>query len=264
MAKGTFPDPATLTGLHLFYNPYSNCAQRVMLVMAEKGLEPEMHLVDLMKSAQLSESYTRINPKGEVPALVHDGRAMHESCDILRYVEDHFPSPSLVPAGADDRERMEQLLDAAAGSHEPGVVNYVYSNGYGRLPTPTDWDFYQQNIPHRAKFHRDRRQGLAGSDPADANRVLAGHFGMLEQALNRGDWLAGDEFSLADIAWFPNTIILRQLGYSFAEFPRVSDWIRRMENRETVKTAIRARQKNIPDCVLRGALKLLRKTGGRQ
>ncbi len=57
-----------------------------MLLLAEKGIEAEMHEVNLLKSEQLTEEYLRINPKGEVPAIVHNGKAMHESCDIMRYL----------------------------------------------------------------------------------------------------------------------------------------------------------------------------------
>ena len=60
-------NPKAMTGLHLFYNPYSNCSQRVQLLLAEKGIDAEMHEVDLMRNAQLSEEYRQVSPSCQVP-----------------------------------------------------------------------------------------------------------------------------------------------------------------------------------------------------
>ncbi len=66
--------------LHLFYNAYSDCSQRVLLMLAEKGLDASLHPLNLLKAEQLSDWYRAITPKCEVPAIIHHGRAMHESC----------------------------------------------------------------------------------------------------------------------------------------------------------------------------------------
>jgi len=257
------PFPIPQSGLHLYYNPYSNCAQRVMLLLAEKNLEVELHLVDLLKSQQLTEDYIRINPNGEVPTLIHEGTIITESCDILTYLETAFPEPSFSPSSPNAQESMSDLLEKAANSHYEGVVNYVYSAGYGRLPTPKDWDFYQQHIPHRAEFHRLRRKGKAGSDLDQATAVLDKQFSELEENLKENKWLAGENYTLADIAWFPNTIILRQLGFSFKSYPNIENWIRRIENRPAYQSGIQTNLKKIPNWVLQLVLKGLRLTGGR-
>ncbi|AEV35957.1 glutathione S-transferase-like protein [Pseudovibrio sp. FO-BEG1] len=257
-------DPKDLRGLHLFYNPYSNCAQRVMLLLAEKGIEAEMHFVDLMRSEQLTPEYHAINPDAAVPALVHDGVAMNESIDILGYLEELYPTPSFTPSDPTQKAQMEALLNSAEASHMSMVVNYVYSCGYGRLPTPRDAQFYKDHVPHRAEFHANRLAGRTANDPERAKQIVFEQFSELERLLETQEWLVGDQYSLADIAWFPNTIILRQLGYSFRSLPRVNDWIARLEAREAYKTSIQSRLLKLPNWVIKLSLKVLRQFGGRR
>ena len=250
-------------GLNLFYHPYSNCSQRVMLLLAEKGVEAEMHEVNLMKGEQLTEEYLRINPKAEVPALIHDGKATNESSDILRYLDAAFPEPPLSPEGEQARQAMDDWVDDAAASHLSAVANYIYSHGYGRLPRPQDMDFYKKHVPHRAKFHEDRRNGLVACNRAAAVAVLDEQFSKLEAVLENSGWLVGDTYSLADIAWFCNAGVLRKLGYSFNKFPNIRHWIERIEARPAYRIGIASQLKNIPDWLLRFAAKLNNRFGNR-
>ncbi|GAF53186.1 glutathione S-transferase [Psychrobacter sp. JCM 18900] len=54
-------------GLHLYHAPFSNCAMRVRIALAEKQLEWTSHLIDLSKGEQRSKEYLGINPNGVVP-----------------------------------------------------------------------------------------------------------------------------------------------------------------------------------------------------
>ncbi len=250
-------------GLHLFYHPYSNCSQRILLLLAEKRIDAEMHEVNLLKSEQLTEDYLRINPKAEVPAIIHNGKKVNESSEILKYLEAEFPEPSLSPDGDQALQLMEAWIASAAESHLSGVANYVYSHGYGRLPRPEDWEFYQKHIPHRAKFHEDRRKGLIGCDPAAARAVLDEQFSKLEVALENNDWLVEDSYSLADIAWFPNVGVLRLLGYSVDKFPNVQRWAERIEARPAYHNGIGSKLKNIPGWLIGVIARLNNKFGNR-
>jgi glutathione S-transferase len=255
--------PPCDTGLHVFYSAYSNNAQRVLLLLAEKGIEAEMHEVNLLKSEQLTEEYLRVNPKGEVPAIVHNGKAMHESCAIMRYLDAEFPGPGFTPQGAEDRKQMEQWLDSATGFHMKGIVNYVYAKGLGRLPTPRDWEFYKRHIPHRAKFHEERRKGLVGRDATAASAVLDEQFAKLETALTNNEWLVGNTYSLADMVWFSNANVLRISGYSLSDFPRLCDWMERIQARPAYREGVARRLLKLPDWLLRCIVKLNNKLGHR-
>jgi len=60
--------------LELYHHGSSACAAKVRFALAEKELDWTGHYVDILKGEQLDPAYLRINPKGVVPALVHDGR----------------------------------------------------------------------------------------------------------------------------------------------------------------------------------------------
>ncbi|WP_169308234.1 glutathione S-transferase family protein [Ferrimonas aestuarii] len=249
--------------LTLYYHPYSNCAQRVMLALAEKGLTPQKIKINLMANEQLSDHYRAINPKCEVPALVHNNHSITESCTILSYLEQQFPKVSLTPQQPEQAQLMTRWLEKAAQSHEHQVVNFVYANGLGRLPTPEQWRYYEQHVPHRAEFHRKRRLGKAGSDLQQAKSVLDAQFEEIECQLSKTAWLAGSEYSLADIAWYPNAKLLSRLGYDVHPFPYVRQWLRRIEARPAYQAGIKPEMMPLPNWLLRVALRLIRRVGGR-
>lgn len=259
-----FQAPKTYNGFHLFMNPYSNCSQRVMLLCAEKGLTPTLHEIDLLKGAQLTEGYHAINPDCDVPAVVHNGRAMHDSVTIMRYLEQTFPTPPLAPTDAKLYVEMEQHLDQAADSHMTGVVPWIYASGIGRLPTPEQKKFYDEKVPHRSTFHNDRISGKVANDLQAAAETLDVHFLKLERILDHHDWLVGNSYSLADIAWAPNAIVLRILGFDLTRYPNLCRWVARVEARPAFQTGVKQNFKPIPNWLIRQAARLVRKTGNRK
>ncbi len=216
-------DHQTLEGLHLFFNPYSNCSQRVMLAIAEKELAVELHEVDLLKGEQLSLEYHAINATCDVPAIVDHGRAMGDSVTILRYLEHRFPDKSLTPTDDTEKADMELLLDAAAASHMNAIVPWLYTKGYGRLPTPDQKAFYDQYVPHRSQFHNDRLTGKTACDLKAQEEIVNRDFSLLEQRLAKQRYLTGEHYTLADIAWFPNAFLLhRVFAFPLKPFPLCS------------------------------------------
>ena len=60
-------------GLHLFHFDLSSCSQKVRIVFRELGVPFVPHPINLMRDEQRTDWYLGINPRGEVPVLVHDG-----------------------------------------------------------------------------------------------------------------------------------------------------------------------------------------------
>src|SRR5262245_6583097 len=94
--------------LALYHFDRSTAAQKVRLSLAEKGLAWESHYVDpsLSKRDQHDPDYLKLNPRGVVPTLSHDGMVVRESQVILEYLEDAFPTPPLRPASAHEQAQM--------------------------------------------------------------------------------------------------------------------------------------------------------------
>ena len=76
----------------------SVCCQKVRITLREKGLAWEAVPVNLFAAEQYDPKYLKLNPKGLVPTLVHDGNAIAESTLICEYLDDAFPEPPLKPA----------------------------------------------------------------------------------------------------------------------------------------------------------------------
>jgi glutathione S-transferase len=76
----------------------SVCCQKVRITMRAKGLDWESVEVDLFRAEQYAPKYLKLNPKGVVPTLVHNGKAIFESTLICEYLDDTFPEPRLIPA----------------------------------------------------------------------------------------------------------------------------------------------------------------------
>ena len=94
--------------LTLYHYDRSTAAQRVRLALEEKGIPWDSVIVDTARGdvENLPEDYHRLNPKGLVPVVIHDGAAIPESLVILEYLEDAFEQAPLRPAGPVERARM--------------------------------------------------------------------------------------------------------------------------------------------------------------
>ena len=84
----------------------SVCCQKVRITLVEKGLTWEARRVDLFKTEQYDPDYLKLNPKGVVPTLVHDGTPVIESTLICEYIDETFPEPPLMPKDPAERARM--------------------------------------------------------------------------------------------------------------------------------------------------------------
>src|SRR3977135_3050320 len=105
----------------------SLCSQKVRITMRAKGLDWTSVKVDLFKAEQYDPEYLKLNPKGVVPTLVHDGKAVIESTLICEYLDDTFPQPPLVPSDPGERARMRLGSKAVdEGLHE-GVTEISFS-----------------------------------------------------------------------------------------------------------------------------------------
>lgn len=103
-------------GVHLLYFDGSLCVRKVQLVLALKGIEYTRAPVSPMNLR--SEWYLGINPRGLVPALVHDGEVIIESNDILAHLEARFPTePKLTSTEPAEAESVAEYLRIQDGYH---------------------------------------------------------------------------------------------------------------------------------------------------
>jgi maleylacetoacetate isomerase len=110
----------------------SSAAYRVRIALNLKGQAPERRFVHLRSGAQRADDYLALNPQGLVPSLVTDaGDVLTQSLAIIEWLDESYPQPPLLPAGAADRARVRALALAIACDIHPlnnlRVLNYLTS-----------------------------------------------------------------------------------------------------------------------------------------
>ena len=112
-------------GLHLYHGDISNCSMRVRMTLIEKGLDWTSHHIDLKKKENITDEYFGINPNGLVPTLIDNGVVHIESNDIIDYLDETYPEPSL--RSKDNEAEMLEWLRLAGSIHVPAVKPDVYA-----------------------------------------------------------------------------------------------------------------------------------------
>lgn len=235
--------------LVLYHHNISVCAQKVRIALAEKQLHHERRAINLMKAEQVTPDYLKINPKGVVPAIVHDGHPVIESTVIMEYLDDAFPERPLRPAAPLARAKMRvwaQIPDAALHA-ACGTVSYAAAFG-PQMKAANSMQALKERLaklPDRARAWRQEQlleKGLDAPFVADAVKLHDKVLADMESTLSASAWLAGDTFSLAECAIAPYVLRLDKLGFSgmWEKRPRVADWYARLQARPSWAEAITA------------------------
>ena len=205
-------------GLHLFHFDMSSCSQKVRIVFRELDLPFTPHPINLMKDEQETDWYLGINPRGEVPVLVHNGAVHTESNDIIQYIDDNFASPdkSLLPQSETERQAMQALLDTENDLH-------------GDLRTVT-FTYLAPDMKNRA----------GNTDSLSLIGRFHNAFQALDEQLASNTYLLGDRLTLLDISWFITLFRLERAGYPLAEHPRLAAYFSRISQRPSFQREINA------------------------
>lgn len=110
--------------LTLYQFPISHYCEKIRWALAYKGLKYRSR--NLLPGLHVRQT-RRLSDNPMVPILVHDGRVLQNSRDIITYLDDTFPEHPLTPAQADQRRQAlewEDYLDREIGVH---LRRYCYS-----------------------------------------------------------------------------------------------------------------------------------------
>ncbi|TMM52325.1 glutathione S-transferase family protein [Sulfitobacter sabulilitoris] len=200
--------------MRLYYAP-GTISIAVVIALHEADLPFEAIAVDFRSAAQTKPEYLAINPKGRVPALEADsGQVLTETGAVLDYIAAIAPDAGLVPR------------DAGDAAHMRGVMYYLAST---------------MHVNHAHKM-RGSRWASAPESHADmaatVPRTMADSAAHIEQHALRGDYVMGEDFSLADPYLFVVSTWLRGDDVDIASYPKFAAFQRRMISRASVQAAI--------------------------
>src|SRR5688500_7927425 len=100
------PTRRRLQMLALYFSPGA-CSTASHIALEEAGAQYEERPTLLAKGEHKTPEYTKINPRGKVPALEVDGQVITENTAILTYIARRFPEKKLQIGRASCREKSE-------------------------------------------------------------------------------------------------------------------------------------------------------------
>jgi glutathione S-transferase len=187
--------------MKLYGHPIAPTTTMLLFALGEKGCPCELVRVDITRGEQRRPAHLARHPFGVTPVLEEDdGYRIYEARGVLRYLDRRVPEPPLSPADVRDYGRMERLIGVEQSYFSPSVMALYYAQA-----------------------------GIRRADPASldaARKSLEAPLDVAEESLADGPFLAGESFSLADVAWAPYVAILQAIGEGaiVARRPRLDAW----------------------------------------
>ena len=167
--------------IQLFSYPTPNCV-KVSITLEEIGLPYEAHLVDIGKNESWTPEFLSLNPNGKIPAIIDPhgpgGKplGLFESGAILLYLAEK--TGMLLPSDAARRYETIQWVFFQMAAIGPMFGQVGYFN-----------KFAGKEIPDKRPLNRY---------VLESKRLL----GVMEDRLRLGDWIMGEEYTIADISMF--------------------------------------------------------------
>jgi len=154
-----------------FYFNGSPNPTKVALFLEESGIAYEPHAIDTRKGDQFAADFLKINPNAKVPAIIDDGAVVFDSNAILLYLADKTGKFAGPPPARGEVLSWLMFVATGIGPFCGQAVHFRH--------------FAPEKVPYadkRYQFEADR------------------HFGVLEQRLSGRAYIAGDEYTIVDMA----------------------------------------------------------------
>lgn len=162
--------------------------RRVRMFLAEKGVEIPTVQIDLTNAQHLSEEYRRINPQCMVPALeLDDGTVITQSLAICTYIEETYPTPPLMGATPEEKAAVIMWYQHIELGGMNAVAEFLRNSNERFRNRALVGPVNYEQIPDLAERGRHR---------------IAEFITSLNSRLESSPYIAGDRFTLADIAGY--------------------------------------------------------------
>jgi len=199
--------------LHTWKTPNGH---KITMALEETGLPYRLIPVDISKGAQFAPDFLAISPNNRIPAIVDHEPAgagpalpIFESGAILLYLANK--AGQLMPADPREREAATQWLFWQVGGLGPMVGQNLH---FSR--------FAPEQVPYAIERY-----------VAETVRL----YGVLDRRLQLAEYLAGETFSVADIAIYPWIVPHEWAGQSLDAYPAVQRWFEQIKARSATERA---------------------------
>lgn len=187
--------------IKLYGFPLSGHSHRVELMLSLLGLPTDYVLVDLKQAAHKTPEFiAAINPFGQVPAIDDHGVVLADSNAILIYLANTYGKGQWLPSDPVGQARVQRWLSTAAGQLHAGPAS-------ARLAT------------------------VFGAEVDTVNAITRSHalLKLVEAQLSQSRFLAGEQPTIADVAFYTYTAHAPEGNVSLADYPHVRAWLASIE-----------------------------------
>ncbi len=174
----------------------------------------DVRVINLMKGEQFEDDFVARNPNQKIPTLRDGARDIIESCAILQYLGEKYPT-ELLPLDERKWEVIPWVYWQAAN------VGPVFGN-------KLSYTRYMDDVADELKAHPLERFNN------EALRLVS----VLDHKLGDNPWLCGDTFTIADIALYPWLRGWKWSKVNITTRPRVMEWVDRVRARPGVERGI--------------------------
>lgn len=230
--------------LTLYNFPQSTCSQKVRLVLWEKALPFEDHIVDHKSREHLQPDYLALNPNGVVPTLLHDEAVIIDSSVIVEYLDESFPDNSMTMPDAVGRAHLRKWLRYFEEVPTPAIRVPSFNQYLVKRYKAMSEDQYAEmanNHPIRKHFYqRLGKNHFSDGETSEALDRLQQTMDRIESALSADGrpWLMGDRITVADACLLPTIDRAADLGLGHLwenAHPAVTGWYDRYRDRDAYK-----------------------------
>jgi GST-like protein len=199
--------------IDLYFAPTPN-GWKISIMLEECGLPYQVKWVNIGAGEQFEPDFLAISPNNRIPAIVDhqplgagEPHSVFETGAILVYLAEKtglfFPFD---PVG---RSKVRQWLMWQMG----GLGPMLGQHGHFKLYAP-------EKIPYAINRYRREAERL---------------FGVLDRQLERNEHVAGEDYSIADMACFPWVQTYKRQEIDLADFPHVNRWYQQLKQREGLR-----------------------------
>lgn len=206
MLDFNFLKPTSMIDLYTHTTPNG---RKISIMLEEVELPYKFHQVHINQGQQFTPEYLAINPNGKIPAIVdHDaGITVFESGAILTYLAEK--TGKLLPTEPKARYQTLQWLFFQVAGVGPM---------FGQL------SFFTHFAPEKVPYALERYG-------KETYRI----YGVMDKRLESNEYIAGDFYSIADIAIFPWVGAYEFMGTSLDEYPNLKRWFTTTQQRPAVQ-----------------------------
>jgi GSH-dependent disulfide-bond oxidoreductase len=194
---------------------------KVVLMLEECGLDYELRHTAVFNQAQFTPEFLRLNPLGKVPVLEDPrlGAPLAESGAILFWLAER--EGKFLPTAQPARAEVMQWLMVQMANYGPMLGQYTHFN----------------IVPPDAAPYAKARYGAIAEK---LHRVL-------DERLRTRAWIAGGDYSIADMATQPWSYYIERHGFDPADYPALVEWRQRIEARPATQRALARVQEAFDD-----------------